>query len=436
VSRRRVVVTGVGTVTPLGCSFEQYWDGLAGGRSAVGPLRRFDADRFTCRLAAEVTLDDVEVANGRYGHEIRRMDLFVHFALAAARAAVADSNLPGLPSNGHRPPDAGGVFLGVGMGGLPHMENGVLHQEARGPRKTHPYLIPSLIPTMAAGMVGLDLGIEGPHYTLSSACSSGTQALGEALWAIRSGRLSWALAGGTEAVITPIAFSGFQAMRALSTLEAGSTPRPFDRRRDGMVVGEGAALFVLEEHQRAIERGAEIYGELKGYATVSGADGIVLGSTAHTERCMTAAVEDAGLTAQEIDAVFSRAGGLVHCDLRELEAIRRSLWDRGGRPAATSIEGHIGHTFGASGPLNLAAALGALAHQRLPPTLHHEDLPPEVEELDVVTTARPARLRNCLIDTFGFGGANAALVCGIPSAATHDSTHGFENHHPADSGPC
>lgn len=403
---RRIGISGVGVVSPIGCTISDFWQQLFDGESGVRALTRFDPTRFRSNLAAELSSQELGTEIGPYAHEIQRMDRFVHLAVAAARQAIADSR----PETGDDLTD-GGIFLGLGMGGLPHMENGVLLQEARGPRKVNPYLIPSLIPSMAAGIVSLDLGLGGAQYTFASACSSGSQALGEAMSAIRSGRLEWALAGGTEAVITPITFSGFEAMRMLSTSEdPGAAPRPLDHRRDGMVVGEGAALFVLESSARAVARGARLYGELAGYATVSGGDGMLMRSPEAAERSMRSALGDADLEPDRIDGIFSQAMGLPNDD-RELEAIHSVFGGNGRSPLITSIEGHVGHTFGASGPLSLAATLGALNRQEIPPTLRLEKPSPGFEDLDIARDNRPARLESCLINTYGFGGLNASLVC-------------------------
>lgn len=408
---REVVITGIGIVSPLGHGRGCFGERLFSGCCGVGPISRFDAGRFTCRLAAEVDEEGLAAASGPWAHEIERMDRFVRYAVVASRDAVAES---GLATAGSLL-EGGGIYLGVGMGGLPHIEEGVLRQEAQGPRRTRPYLIPSLIPNMAAALVSLDLDFQGPQYTLASACSSGTQALGEAFHAIRGGRLRWALCGGSEAVITPITFSGFQAMRALSTQEdAAAAPRPFDHRRDGMIVGEGAALFVLEERGHAAARGARPLGRILGYATTTGGGGLTLRCSNAAARSMSGALDDAGLTPGDVDAVFAQAPGLPHDD-RELAAIQAVFYGSGARPALTSIEGHLGHTFGASGPLSLAAAQSAFDRQEIPPTLKLEEPAPGYEAMDFVLTRRPARLRTCLVNSFGFGGVNATLVCAAPS---------------------
>ena len=403
-----VVITGIGVVSPLGNSRRAFTDRLYAGRSGVGPVTRFDARSFKCRLAAEADDEGLATAvRGPFSHEIARMDRFAQYALIAARDACGES---GIAANGGLPPD-GAVFMGVGLGGLPHIEAGVLRQEALGPNKTMPYLIPSLIPNMAASMVSLDVGFEGPQYTFSGACSSGNQALGEAFLAISGGRYRWSLAGGTEAVITPITFSGFQAMRALSCRnDRDATPRPFDRQRDGMIVGEGAAIFVIEEATHAVSRRAMPIGRLVGYATRGGGEGIATRSSSAAVSCMAGALKQGGLEATKINVIFAHAPGMQH-DERELAAIRTTFHEAGARPAVTSPEGHIGHTFGASGPLGLAAALGAIHRQEIPPTLNLDEPATGYEDMDLVARPRSTRIEHCLINSFGFGGVHASLIC-------------------------
>ncbi len=404
---REVVITGAGVVSPLGNTPARFANRLFEGGSGIGPVTRFDTARFQCRLAGEAHAEGLDDAiSGSFAHEMVRMDRFVRYSVIAARGACRESGV----GNGHGIPPRGAVYVGVGMGGLPNIETGILRQEARGPRKTLPYLIPSLIPNMAASMVSLDLAFEGPQYTFSSACASGNQALGAAFHAIRAGDRHWALAGGSEAVITPITFSGFQAMHALSYRNDACTPRPFDRARDGMIVGEGAAMFVLEEAEHAASRGATVLGRITGYATTTGGGGITLRSSSAASRCMSEAVEDSGLAAAEIDLIFAQAPGMPHDD-RELAAITTTFDDCGVHAAITSAEGHLGHTFAASGPLSLLAALSAFERQEIPPTLNLDEPAAGFEPLDLVTERRSARIDHCLINSFGFGGVNASLVC-------------------------
>ncbi|HEU5319724.1 MAG TPA: beta-ketoacyl-[acyl-carrier-protein] synthase family protein [Methylomirabilota bacterium] len=403
---RRVVVTGAGVVSALGCTPGELWDGLCSDRSGVGPVTRFDPGRFRCRVAAQV--DDGRLRfDGAFAFELKRMSAFVRYALFAAEQAVAASGIP-VAARAAR----GRVFLGVAMGGLPSVEAGVMRQEARGPRHTTPFLIPSLIPSMAASMIALRLPLTGPQCTIAGACASGSQALGEARRSIRDGHCDWAVAGGAEAVTTPITYSGFEAMAALSLVQdPAATPRPFDARRDGMVVGEGAAAFLLEERSHALARGAPILGELTGFATNSGGGDLTAPSADHLADCMAGAVADAELEAADVDAVFAQASGMVVGDAREMDALQKVF---GGRsPAVTSIKGHVGYLFAGNGPLGLAAALLALRAQALPPTRNFQAVEPAYAGLDVVAEPRPMALRRCLINAFGFGGINASLVVSL-----------------------
>ncbi|MGW8378143.1 beta-ketoacyl-[acyl-carrier-protein] synthase family protein [Streptomyces sp. ODS28] len=445
---RRVAVTGIGVLCPLGASPGDLWSGLIGGRSGVGPLTRFDPARFQSGYAGEIDDSAVVIGPGALDFEAKRMSAFVRYALFAAGRALEDSGIgsyEGQPYGGEgrsyegqryagearsygaedrsyeegansravppRYPPDGAVVLGVAMGGLPSVEAGVLRQERRGVRKTSPYLIPSLIPNMAASAVALHHGIEDEQTTVAGACASGCQALGQAMRAIRSGARTWALAGGAEAVTTPITYSGFEAMRVLSRgADPGRTPRPFDRTRDGMVVGEAAAVFVLEDRAHAEARGARIHGELSGFAGNSGSEGIAGVSAGHAARCMASALADAGLGPEAIDCVFAQASGMIQGDAAELEAIRAVTSRVRRAPAITSVKGHTGHAFAANGPLSLAAALLALRHGAVPPTLHLEEPDPDFAGLDLVRETREAAVEHCLINTFGFGGINAGLV--------------------------
>lgn len=396
----RVAITGVGLVSPLGSTPCTFWERLLAGDSGVGPLTRFPAERFQSRFAAQIHDDDLPAPHGPYAHELKRMDRFVRYAVGAAGGALKQSAILDAA------PDEGGVFIGVGMGGLPNMEAGVVRQDSRGPRKITPYLIPSLIPNMAASMTVLTYGIEGPQYTVAGACASGLQALGLAMSQIRGGSLRWALAGGTEGVVTPIAYSGFEALHVLSM----QTARPFDAEADGMIVGEGAAVFVLEELAHAKKRGATILGELTGFATSTGGEQVALQSAPAMTASMKHALRDAALEPHDVDCVYSHGSGVPRGDACELEAVRAIFGSNGTSPTITSIKGHIGHTFGASGPLNLAAALNALHHQTVSPVLNLRRAPAEFADLDIAAHPRKRALRTCLINAVGFGGINASLL--------------------------
>lgn len=404
---RHVVITGVGIVSPLGCTLTEFWDGLCKRTTGIRQLTRFDAGRFSCLLAGEVDNSCIKFQSNAYLHEIKRVDRFAQFALMAAESAFETGGIsPGSPSLNEC-----WIFAGVGMGGLPNMENGVILQENKGPRKTSPYLIPSLIPNIAAGLISICHNIKGPQYTMAGACASGTQAIGEAMQAIRYGRCSIALAGGTESVITPITFSGFEAMRALSRLnDAKLTPRPLDRNRDGMIIGEGAAMFLLEEKNHAKMRGAKIYGELGGYATCSGSIQIALQSAEDTMHCIELVLKDARLKISDINCVYAQAAGLIKGDKAEMEALRLLCVEGNGEPVITSVKGHIGHSFAASGPFNVAAALEALRTQSVSPTLNFSSSDEEFSSLKIAGEGVKHGIEHCLINSFGFGGVNASLI--------------------------
>ncbi|MFF5106455.1 beta-ketoacyl-[acyl-carrier-protein] synthase family protein [Streptomyces sp. NPDC000134] len=400
---RSVVVTGMGVVCSLGADADELWKGLIAGRSGIGPVTRFDPGRFRSRHAAEIDDTRVVFESVPLRFEIERMSGFVRYALFAADRALKDSGIA--------EPREGGVYLGVAMGGLPSIEAGVLKQEHQGTRKTSPFLIPSLIPNMAASMIALRHGIEGEQVTVAGACAGGAQALGQAMRAIRCGTLTWAVAGGAEAVTTPITYSGFEAMRVLSRGEDPElTPRPFDERRDGMIVGEAAAVFVLEEREHAEARGAAIHGELAGFASNSGGEGITGLSSRHITRCMADALTDAALAPDAVDCVFAQASGMVQGDAAELEAIRAATAGARRRPLVTSIKGHTGYAFAANGPMNLAASLMALRHQTVPPTVKLDRTDPSFADVDIAREPRGTAIRRCLINAFGFGGINASLV--------------------------
>lgn len=415
-SRHRVVVTGMGVVCPLGLTVNDLWQGLIAGRSGIGPLTRFDPGRFHSRLAGQIDDTGVRFAQGPFQFEIKRMSAFARYALFAADRAFEDSGFTPVndrcaaaaqPSH----PPGGAIFLGVGMGGLPNIEAGVIKQERLGVRKTSPFLIPSLIPNMAASLIALRHGIEDEQVTIAGACASGCQALGQAMRAIQSGTRAWAIAGGTEAATTPIAYSGFEAMKALSRCDDPAiTPRPFDRERDGMVVGEAAAVFVLEDRACAEARGATIHGELTGFAANSGCDEITDVSPRHVARCMTSALADAALEPDAIDCVFAQASGMIQGDAAELEAVRTVMAGARGDPVVTSIKGHTGYMFAANGPMNLASALLALRHQTIPPTLKFERADPSFADIDIACRVRETEVRHCLINALGFGGINATLI--------------------------
>jgi 3-oxoacyl-[acyl-carrier-protein] synthase II len=406
-----VAITGVGVASPLGSDAQVFATRIFDGEVAVRPVTRFDPARFRCRLAAEV--DDRGLVKAPAADPFaRRLGRFVHLALAATADALVDAELHPMatesPQAVAKDVGRGGVFAGVAVGGLPEMEQGVLRQEQRGPRKIFPFLIPSLIPNMAASQIAEHYAPGVPQWTLAGACASGTQALIEAAHAIASGRLDWAIAGGSEAVITPITFSGFEAMLSLS-VRAEGTPRPFDRAADGMIVGEGAAFFVLESRAHAAARGARVRGAIAGGAITSGAERLTLSSVSAAVRCMRMALADAAVQTDEIDCVFAQATGLPAGDAQEMAALV-DVFRGGARPVITSVKGQIGHTFGASGPLHVAVALESMRRQRVPRVVNLDEPAPVGASLDLARDVCDRRIRGVLVNSFGFGGLNATIV--------------------------
>lgn len=405
------IVSGIGIVTGHGIGSAALDDALAAGRSAAGPITRFDAGRFACRVAVEVPEPALRFARAPLSHELARMSLFVRLAVHAGLQALDQD--PATTETPRLPPGRGMIVAGVAMGGLPHIEAGVMRQERAGPRKTTPFLIPSLIPNMAASMLALRLGFEGPQATLAGACASGTQAIGYALSELRAGRIDWALAGGSEAVTTPITWSGFEAMHALARGDGDAAPpvaRPFDARRDGMICGEGAAMLLLERPAAAARRDAPVLGRIIGYATNSGAPDLTAIPDRQGLACMRAALNDAGIRPDEVGAVIAQASGMITGDAIEAGAIARLCGRR--TPPVTSIKGSTGYLFAANGPVSTVAALGALARGQLPPVTGLDQPSDDTAMIDAVRHQPRIIDRDApiLVNSFGFGGINASLV--------------------------
>ncbi|MCL6431758.1 MAG: beta-ketoacyl-ACP synthase II [Anaerolineae bacterium] len=403
-----VVVTGMGAVTPLGIGIDALWSGVVNGRSAVGPITRFDASGLGTRIAAEVKGFDAEACFGR--REARRMEPFVQYAVHAARQAVADAGL----QNGALPRTHTGVIIGTGIGGV-----GILIEQSRiletqGPRRVSPLLIPMMLPDMAAGQVAIDLGIEGPNMAVISACASGANAIGEAAAMIRRGAAEVMIAGGTEAAILPIAIAGFNVMGALSTNnDAGpGANRPFDARRDGFVMGEGAGIVVLESLSHARGRGAHIYGEVAGYGASADASHITAPREdgAGAIAAMQRALLEAGLSPEDIDYVNAHGTGTLLNDAIETTAIKKVFGAAAEKLPVSSTKPVTGHLLGAAGAVEAIICLLAMRAGAIPPTINYAEPDPACDLDYVPNQARPARLRTTMSNSFGFGGHNACLV--------------------------
>jgi 3-oxoacyl-[acyl-carrier-protein] synthase II len=407
---RRVVVTGLGTVNPLGLSVAASWDALCAGRSGIGPIELFDASAFSVRFAGEVkgfdpaTLPDLRAA--------KRMDRFAQFAVHAAAEAVHDSGLDLTGGDPYRR----GVVLGCSIGGLNEFEDGHSSYVRGGPRRISPFVIPKMMPNAAPACVAIQFGLMGPSGAVASACASAADAVGDAFRALQRGEADVMLAGGSDASITPLGLGGFIAARALSTRndDPRAASRPFDRDRDGFVLSEGAGVVVLEELEHARRRGARVYAELLGCGRTNDAYGI---AAPHPDgrgaaRAIRLALDDAGLDPDDVDYVNAHATSTALGDEVETRAIKEAFGERAYRLAISSTKGMTGHLCGASGAVELVASALAVVHGVVPPTVNYENPDPACDLDYVPNVARELRVRNVLSTSFGFGGHNSCLAIG------------------------
>jgi 3-oxoacyl-[acyl-carrier-protein] synthase II len=405
---RRVVVTGIGLVSSLGIGTGANWEALLAGRSGVRRITKFDASAFAAQIAAEVTgFDPLRFVDKK---DVKKMDVFIQYAIAAAQFAIDDSQLTITPDLAPR----AGVFIASGIGGFTTIEREHKALLDGGPRKISPFFIPSAIINLAAGQVSIRFGAKGPNSATCTACSASAHAIGDAFEIIRRGDADAMIAGGSEAAITPMGVGGFAALRALSTRndEPQRASRPFDRDRDGFIIGEGAGILVLEELEQARRRGSPIYAELVGYGMSADAHHI----TAPSEdgegaiRVMHLALEKAGVRPDEVDYINAHGTSTPHNDRLETLAIKRLFCDHARKLAVSSTKSMTGHLLGAAGGLEAGITALAVHHQMLPPTINLDN-PDDGCDLDYVPHAsRRARVRYALSNSFGFGGTNAALL--------------------------
>jgi len=405
---RRVVVTGMGAISPLGLSVPELWQGIVEARSGVGPITLFDASGFETRFAAEVKEFDPTRYMDR--KEARRTDRFVQFAVAATLEALRTSELQITAENR----DEVGVFIASGIGGITTLSEQFDVLRARGPGRISPFLIPAMITNLAAGQVSIVTGARGPSYCITSACASSAHAIGEAAETIRRGWARVIIAGGSEASITPIGVAGFNAMRALSTANhrPAAASRPFDADRDGFVMGEGAAVLILEDLEHALDRGARILAEITGYAATSDAYHIsnLAEDGESIVRALRLALQRSGLDPAEVDYINAHATGTPAGDPVEAAAIRQVFGARGSAPPVSSSKSQFGHLLGAAGAIEAVVSVLAMQHGLLPPTINLNRLDPACD-LDVVPNqSRPATVRVAMSNSFGFGGHNVCLV--------------------------
>lgn len=406
--KRRVVVTGMGVVSPLGNDLETFWNNLASGVSGVGPVTRFDASELSTRIAAEVK--DFEPTEYMDRKDARRMGRFTQFAVAASRLAVEHAKLD-IQAYG---PERVGVWIGSGIGGLEILEENSITLLKRGPGRISPFFVPMMIPDMASGQVSILMGAKGPNSCTVTACASAANSIGDAFRVIQKGQADVMIAGGTEAAVTLLGMAGFCSARAMTTRndEPTRASRPFDANRDGFVLGEGAGVLILEELESALRRGATIYGELVGYGLTGDAYHMTAPAPEGegAARAMAMALADAEMAPEEIDYINAHGTSTLYNDVNETIAIRRVFGDHAEKLAISSTKSMTGHLLGAAGGVEAIACLLAMQHSLIPPTINLEE-PGEGCDLDYVpNTARSAELNACMSNSFGFGGHNAVLI--------------------------
>jgi len=406
--RQRVVITGLGCISPLGLDVSTTWANIVKGKSGVGPITHFDASDFKTKIAAEVKGFDGVALFG--AHEVRRLDRFCQFAMAAARQAVEDS---GLVINGDNC-DRIGVLVGSGIGGMNTFYEQIKIYFDRGPMRVSPFVVNMMIPDSAGGAIAIDMGIHGPNYAITAACATGAYAIGEAAETIRHGRADVMLAGGSEAVIMPITIAGLNVMTAISTRndEPERASRPFDATRDGFVMGEGAGLLVLESLEHAQARGAHILAEVTGF----GANNDAFHITAPPEHgegsaaCMVLALKDAGLTTADIGYINAHGTSTILNDKSETAAIKAVFGEQAYGVPVSSTKSMLGHQLGAAGAVEAVLCVKILQDSILPPTINYQT-PDPLCDLDYIPNiARPATVQHVMTNSFGFGGHNATLI--------------------------
>ncbi len=406
--KQRVVITGLGAVTPLGIGAAAFWESVKAGRSGVGRITRFDPLQIDCKIGAEVRdFDPLQFIDKK---EARRMDRYTQFAVAAARLAVQDSglNLEALDR------DRMGVYFGSGIGGMETFSEQMEVLLTKGPNRVSPFLIPMMIANMAAGTLAIHFGLKGPNMTTVTACSSANNAIGEAFDALRGGKADMMMTGGSEAAFVPIAVAGFASMKALSTRneEPEKASRPFDAGRNGFVMGEGGGVLILETLEHAQARGARIYAEVIGYGVSADAYHMVQppDNGEGGARSMARAIQDAGISPDEVDYINAHGTSTPQGDIAETRAIKHVFGDHARSLAVSSTKSMHGHLLGAAGAVEAIACIMAIRDQILPPTINQEISDPECDLDYVPNQARPGRVETALSNSFGFGGQNATII--------------------------
>lgn len=406
-SRRRVVVTGLGLISPVGNGVAEAWNNVLAGKSGVGQITRFDTEGFACRIAGEVKGFNVE--NYLTAKDARRMDVFIHYGVAAGVDALKDSGLEVTDANRHRI----GVNVGSGIGGLPIIENTHETYTKGGPRKISPFFIPSTIINMLSGTLSIHLGLQGPNISVVTACTTGLHCIGVGARTIAYGDADVMLCGGAESTITPLAVGGFASAKALSTRndDPEGASRPWDIERDGFVMGEGAGVLVLEEYEHAKKRGARIYAELIGFGMSGDAYHMTAPNTDGPRRSMVSALADAGVNPDEVQHINAHGTSTLLGDKNEVEAIRQAMGEEAARKVViSSTKSMTGHLLGGAGGLEAAFTVLALRDQVAPPTINLVNQDPDCPLDFCANEARPMKIEVAMKNNFGFGGTNGTLV--------------------------
>ncbi len=405
---RRVVVTGLGMVSPLGTGVEKNWEAACAGKSGIAAITKFDASEFTSQIAGEVT--DFNPADFMAKQEIRRFDVFIHYAMASARMAMEDAGLKIDQKNAHRI----GCVTGTGLGGLATLEHYHSVLVEKGPKRISPFFIPGIIANMAPGQMAIEFGAKGPNISIETACAASAHAVGEAFRYIREGISDVMFTGGAEAVVTPLAVGGFCSMRALSTRNDApeKASRPFDLNRDGFVIGEGAGILILEELEHALERGAPIHAEVIGYGLSGDAHHV---SAPHPEgegaiNCMKGALDYAGLKPEDIDYINAHGTSTQLNDASENRAIKAVFKEHAYNLCISSTKSVTGHLLGGAGGTESVFSVLTVKNGIIPPTVNYETPDPECDLDYVPNVARKKRVKNAMSNSFGFGGTNATLI--------------------------
>ena len=406
--KKRVVVTGLGAITPIGMGKQEFWQALLEGKSGVARITRFDPTDYTTQIAGEVkNFDATQYIDKK---EAKRMDRFTQFAIAAAKMALEDSGLDLTTENLQRI----GTVVGTGIGGIDTLNDQYKVLFDKGPNRISPFFVPMMIANMAAGQVSINMGLQGPCSCVITACATGTNSIGDAFKIIQRGDADVMFAGGTEAAVSPAAMAGFCSMKALSTRndEPEKASRPFDKGRDGFVMGEGAGIVVLESLEHAVARGATIYAEISGYGTNADAYHITAPAPEGVQaaKCMELAVKDAGIQTTDVDYINAHGTSTPLNDKNETLAIKALFGDHAAKLAISSIKSMTGHLLGASGGIEFIATVLTVANDMIPPTINYETPDPELDLDYVPNTARKQAVNVALSNSFGFGGHNATLL--------------------------